>query len=129
MPCSFSELETNKQELEHLQNEYKLSEQAVAKFMNDKNDVFETFFQTNKLSFFGKLSSSVQKSYQNKVALFLATSPYDELRNLDNQDTAEKALIGIIQKLRDDSNRLKKLIDTKEETIQKIKNSLTTMYM
>lgn len=117
---SFSELETKKQELENLQNEFKLAEHEVAKFMNYKNDEFEVFFQANKLSFFSKLSSSAQKSYQNKVALFLATSPYDELRNLDNQDVAEKALIGIIQKLRDESNRLKKLIESKEEVIKKV---------
>ena len=117
---SFSELETKKQELESLQNEYKLADQEVDKLMGYKNDEFEAFFQSNKLSLFSRLFSSFQKSYHNKVALFLATSPYDELRKLDSQDSAEKALISIIQKLRDESNRLKTLINSKEELIQKV---------
>lgn len=118
---SFSELENRAQELEQLNDESVIAEEKIAEFIQYKTEEFEPFFQKNKLSFFGKLSSATQKSYQNKVALFLATSPYAELRNLESQDSAEEILVEIIQKLRDEADRLKQLIKYKELIFQKIK--------
>lgn len=121
MYFSFAELENRALELEQLKNEYAIAEEKIAEFIQYKTEEFEPFFQKNKLSFFGKLSTSAQKSHQNKVALFLATSPYAELRNLESQDSAEEILIGIIQKLRNEADKSKQLIESKEQIFQKIK--------
>lgn len=115
-----SELENINEEIKKLKGEQTTAENEIESFTQYKNEVFDTFFQENKLSFFSKLSSSSQKSYKNKVALFLATSPYTELSKLDSQDAAEEALVTIIHKLKDKTSELKELIKSKEQLLQKL---------
>lgn len=109
-----SELNSSLSELKQLKEDLKKLNNEEIEFVKYKNNEFDKFFKENKLSLFGRFSSSIKNAHQNKIALFLATSPYEALKTTNNQTDAESTLLSILNNIRDHKKLVAAKIKEKE---------------
>lgn len=111
------------EELSRLQEVQERLEKERLELTSFKSSTFDPFFQDNKAPILSRLFNSSNKQYNNRVQLFLSTTPFATIfQNCETREDAEAVLLALSEKLNRELSALKKKISQCSEIVEKCIN-------